>query len=217
MRFIAFATTVAALALSGAAHAQNLFVNGDFSAGNTGFTTDYLNFTTPDLPEGYLGVGTNPTAFHSAFTTFGDHTSGAGNMAVYNGAPIPGQVVWSQTVNGLTAGTDYYFSSWLSTVYPDNPANLQFLVNGQAIGSVFNAPASVGTWSNFYAGWNAVGTSATFTIVNQNTIGTGNDFAIDDLALSTSAPGGNNVTAPEPGTLALLALPMLGVFARRRF
>ena len=89
MRFNAFAATAAVLLLSGAAHAQNLFTNGDFSAGNTGFATDYNYFTTADMGEGVFGVGANPTGFHSAFTTFGDHTSGAGNMAVYNGAPSP--------------------------------------------------------------------------------------------------------------------------------
>jgi hypothetical protein len=211
-----FVLAAGLLALSSSAHAQNLFTNGDFEAGNTGFSTPYSYFTAPDMPEGVYGVGTNPNTFHSAFTSFGDHTSGAGNMMVLNGASVPGQSVWSQTITGLTSGTDYYFGTWLSSVYPVNPANLQFLVDGDLISTTFDAPATTGSWVGYFSQWTATGTSATFTIINQNTNAGGNDFALDDITLSTSAPGGTNVTAPEPSTLALLALPIIGFLRRRK-
>ncbi len=211
-----FVLAVGLLALTSNAHAQNLFTNGNFESGNTGFTTAYSYFTVADMPEGIYGVGTNPTTFHSAFTTFGDHTSGIGNMMVLNGASIPNQTVWSQTVSGLSVGTEYYFSSWLASVYPDNPATLQFFVDGNLIGTTFDAPATTGTWVGNYARWTSVGTSATFTILNQNTNAGGNDFALDDIGLTTSNPGGSDVTAPEPSTLALLALPVFGFLRRRK-
>jgi hypothetical protein len=214
-----FVLAAGLLAFTSAAHAQNLFTNGDFEAGNTGFSTAYSYFTAPDMPEGVYGVGGNPNTFHSAFTTFNDHTfnaEGVGNMMVVNGSPIANQVVWSQTVSGLTSGTDYYFGTWLSSVFPDNPASLQFLVDGNLISTTFDAPSLTGTWVGYFSQWTATGTSATFTILNQNLNLGGNDFALDDITLSTSAPGGTSVTAPEPGTLALLAMPILGFLRRRK-
>ena len=46
-----------------AAGAANLLVNGDFSLGNTGFTSDYV-FTSDTQPEGTYCVDTNPHNCH---------------------------------------------------------------------------------------------------------------------------------------------------------
>jgi hypothetical protein len=67
--------------------AGNLLVNGDFSSGNTGFTSGYTHvpdgvFTAP----GDYGVITNPaTAFTNGFASFGDHTTGTGLMMFGDG------------------------------------------------------------------------------------------------------------------------------------
>ena len=207
----------ALLALAGTANAQNLFVNAEFEDGNVNFTSGYTYDVADLLTAGYYGVGTNPVPYNGNWTLMGDHTSGSTNMMIINGADVPNVSVWSQTVTGLAPNTDYYFSGWLASVFNTNPAALQFAVDGGSIGSIFNASATVGEWNQWTAVWNSgASTSATFSIVNQNTNAAGNDFALDDLVLSTTNPGGNNTTAPEPGTLALLGVPMLGFLRKRR-
>jgi hypothetical protein len=210
--------TGALLALAGAAQAQNLFTNGDFSGGNVGFTSAYTFNATNLVGAGTYSVGTNPGPFNSPnWTSYGDHTSGTGNMMVVNGADVPGVSVWSQTVSGLTPNTDYFFSTWVASILSANPAELQFSVNGNPFGSIFTASPIEGQWNQWTATWNSgSSTSATFSLLNQNTNFFGNDFTLDDFSLTTQDPGGTNISAPEPGTLALFAMPLLGFLKRRR-
>jgi hypothetical protein len=81
---------------SSVSFAQNLVTNGDFSAGNTSFTTGYILDCTVG---GYIGeqrycVGTNPNAVHGAWAACGDHTTGTGNMLIFNGTSTPNVNVW---------------------------------------------------------------------------------------------------------------------------
>jgi len=66
-----------------------LVVNGDFSQGNTGFSSSYTSCTqccnTCLWPDATYAVGNNPQWYHSVF--YGtDHTTGTGNMMIVNGA-----------------------------------------------------------------------------------------------------------------------------------
>ncbi|MHB8637682.1 MAG: hypothetical protein ACYC96_14540 [Fimbriimonadaceae bacterium] len=54
---------------------RNLIVNGDFSAGDKGFKSDYA-FRAFVGPEGSYDVGVDPHAHHSGGETMGDHTTG---------------------------------------------------------------------------------------------------------------------------------------------
>ncbi|MBK9191155.1 MAG: hypothetical protein IPM77_06365 [Crocinitomicaceae bacterium] len=120
---------------------SNLIINGDFSSGNTGFSSDYT-FTNPtNTGEAQYNVIPNPSAYNGGFSACGDHTTGSGNMMVINGSNVLGASVWCQTV-AVTPNTDYLFSAWLASVFPVNPAMLQFTINGIAIGSSLNASAT---------------------------------------------------------------------------
>lgn len=68
--------------------AQNFVYNGDFSLGNTGFTSQYIDTNGPGSlwPEGYYSVVSNPNSVHPNFAAFGDHTTSTGLMMVINGA-----------------------------------------------------------------------------------------------------------------------------------
>jgi gliding motility-associated-like protein len=80
-------------------------------------------------------------------------------------------------------GANYAFSTWLTSVNPNNPARLQFSINGTRLGGIFTAEETVCDWRQFYAVWNAASTTeAEICIVNQNTNPQGNDFALDDFA-----------------------------------
>ncbi len=119
--------------------------------------------------------------------------------------------VWEETGLTVLPNTDYLFSAWLASVYPANPAQLVFSVNGVRIGSPFGASSTPGVWEQFSTVLNsAAGTSMRLDIVNLNTESGGNDFALDDIDL-TPRP------IPEPVSLLLLgpALAGLGLIKRR--
>jgi gliding motility-associated-like protein len=157
----------------------NLVVNGDFSAGNAGFTSDYVN-AQPNTTEGQYRVTNNPPSWNPGLTNCPDHTGGGGNMMAVNGSPIVNARIWSQTV-AVTPNTNYAFSTWVQSLFAVNPANLKFSINNIIIGNNIQAGA-VCNWIRFGTTWNSgPATSAVITIVNNNTVAAGNDFAIDDI------------------------------------
>jgi gliding motility-associated-like protein len=159
---------------------SNLIFNGDFTFGNVGFTSAYT-YTTNLWPEATYYIGINPQLYHTGFSPCVDHTTGNGNMMIVNGSGTPNAVIWQQTVP-VAPNTDYQFSTWLTSVHPSSPAQLQFFVNNVQIGPVFTASPVVCVWNNFFNTWNSgTSTTAVISIRNQNTSLAGNDFAIDDI------------------------------------
>jgi gliding motility-associated-like protein len=162
---------------------NNLILNGDFNNGNTGFTSQY-NFAVTNITEGEYFVGVSPTAWNASLSNCGDHTSGNSNMLLVNGAPIPDINVWKETIT-VTPNTNYAFSTWVQALYPPNPAQLSFSINGSALGNLITASLPTCTWTQFYTTWNSGNiTSATISIVNKNTEIQGNDFALDDISFA---------------------------------
>ncbi|MBS1581018.1 MAG: gliding motility-associated C-terminal domain-containing protein [Bacteroidetes bacterium] len=166
---------------------ENAVVNGDFSEGAAGFTSDYVPGTggTWGLlsAEGTYAVTTNAQNVHNNFSPCNDH-SGSGNMLVVNGAATAGATIWCQTVP-VTPNTDYAFSTWLSSVTPSNPAVLQFTIDGVLLGTPFTASGTTCDWQEFHVTWNSgASTSVQLCITNQNTAEDGNDFALDEITLS---------------------------------
>lgn len=163
----------------------NLIVNGDFSGGNSGFTTQYTYM--PDLPgsttelwnEGTYSVGPNPNNVHTNFDPCTDH-SGGGNMMIVNGAASLAQV-WCQTVT-VMPNTTYIFQAFAASVENSSPAILQFSINGGLIGSTVSLSTNTCIWEEFYETWDSgSNTSVQICITNQNTEPSGNDFALDDI------------------------------------
>ncbi len=170
---------------------DNIIENGDFSAGNAGFISDYDDAIGLGLGgawgplslEGTYAVTNDPSSVHTNFIGCGDHTSGTGNMMVVNGSGVANLPVWCQTVTVDPALT-YQFSAWVTSVVANNPAVLQFSINDNLLGSPFEAEFTTCEWTNFFEIWEANGaTSAEICIVNQNTGVAGNDFALDDIEL----------------------------------
>lgn len=183
----------------------NLITNGDFSSGNTGFFSSYAVGTGGPYGilslEGTYAVGNDPTALHIDFPPFGDHTSGTGNMMIINGDPSPSASIWCQTVP-VSPNSMYNFSTWVATCVAANTnavAQLQFSINGKLIGNVFSPPLAAGQWAQFNTTWNSGNTtSATICITNQNTILTGNDFAIDDVFFQSICKSSDTVKVVVP-------------------
>lgn len=162
---------------------SSLILNGDFSQGNAGFTSEY-NFMNNNQAEGQYFVGINPQAWNGGMSPCGDHTTGNGNMMIVNGSPTAGMTAWEQIVT-VTPNTNYAFSTWIQTIGLPNPAQLEFSINGQNVGNLIAANLSVCTWDQFYTTWNSgSNTTATISIVNRDTQLSGNDFALDDISFA---------------------------------
>jgi gliding motility-associated-like protein len=205
-------TTTTTYHITGHYIADNVVTNGNFESGNIGFVTDY-NYSNTVSTYGWgtaiIGdansytINTSSANVHSHFATYPctDHTSGSGQCMFVNGSGTPNTCVWQQTIQ-TTPNTDYIFIAWVATL-SSNPtssgsarASLQFSINGQTIGSVFNSPPQTATWERFYQPWNSGNnTQAIIKIINQNTEeGGGNDFALDDISFSPLLPCDDSVT-----------------------
>ena len=162
----------------------NLITNGDFEAGNTGFTSAYSLAVQDSVglqPEGTYDIVKNPQTRHKDFGICGDHTSGSGKQMVVNGSPSSNTIVWSATVN-VTSGTEYQFSYWVQSVVALNPSKMQLYVNNIAIWNPYTANLNTCDWKQFNYNWNSGSdTVAILTLRNKNVIANGNDFALDDI------------------------------------
>ena len=88
------------------------------------------------------------------------------------------------------------------------------LINGAELGSAFSAPAIAGIWELYEHNWSSgTNTIAVIEIINLSTIGdigSGNDFALDDISFT---PG----TVPIPPALWLFGSGLLGLVSVTRF
>jgi hypothetical protein len=194
-----FASATLTVLLAGSASRANLIVNGDFELGNVGFSSGYTFSPANVYDVSTYDIARNPINDNQYFTSYGDHTSGFGYMMVISGSTDPNVTVWSETVT-VAAGTKYDFSFFGSSCYPSSPARLEVLFNGISLG-IFTLPVSSGTWQGYGASWySGATTSVTIEIIDRNLDFSGNDFALDELALQ----GPNAV--PEPSGFTLLAV-----------
>ena len=162
---------------------NNLIINGDFSQGNTGFSSGY-QYANPNTTEGQYFIGSNPQTWNATLSACADHTGGNGNMMLVNGSPVLNVDVWKQTVT-VTPNTNYAFSTWLQALWTPNPAQLQFSINGKDIGTLITASLPTCTMNRFFTTWNSgSNTSATISIINKNNAIQGNDFALDDISFA---------------------------------
>ena len=189
----------------------NLITNGDFEAGDTGFTTEL----TLGGGLAQYRIATTPKAANSAFINKGDHTSGTGNMMVINGARDTDTIAWSQTVS-VEAGATYEFSAYSITAFNGPLGKLDFVVDGTSIG-MSDTPAFGDDWTESSFSWTAGGTtSVVLTLLDASTEFGGNDYAIDDLSfVKTSGPIGP-APVPLPGGLLLLGTALAGGLALKR-
>lgn len=206
MNYINRLVVVAGVVSAVASASANLLTNGDFESGNTGFSSDYT-FVTSNSTEGQYTVSSTPSSFNGAFFNIPDHTTGSGKYMIVNGATSGSPKLWRQTIT-VTAATSYIFDGFYSTAVAGGPANLQLLINGQAVGSSFTLPNAVGTWMNANQVWNSgASTSATLELVNTNLSTFPNDFYVDDLSFEP---------VPEPGTMTVLGLGIAAILRKRR-
>lgn len=200
-----------AIAIPAVAQADPIILNSGFELGNTGFTSNYT-YQTNLFPDGTYFVDSGSTVHNPNWTQNVTAHSGSQYMLV-NGDQTAGVTVYDQKNIAVLANTQYYFSAWVTALSTPSPAVLQFSINGTAINSPLTISPAVGVWQELFVPWFSGGaTTAEIMLLNANTAFAGNDFGLDDLALSTIRP----TTAPEPLTLSIFGVGVAGIAALRR-
>jgi len=214
---------ISAIAFTSPVHVHaTVIVNGDFELGNSSFFSDYI-YTPgvqpfPGLGGGQYNIVVNPSPFHFAAGSYGDHTSGSGKMLMVNADwNLPNIVVWSQSV-AVEKNTTYEFSTWISTwaIAGDlNVSRIDVRINGLSIGKQ-TAPSDRGAWEKFSALWNSeTSVSANIQIYEVGREigfpGGGNDFSLDDINFHTTSS-----TVPEPSSLVISYLSLVYLVCAKR-
>jgi len=156
-----------------------LFPNSDFSAGNTGFSSDFTASTTL-TSDGNYWIGTNPNTYHGQF--FG---TGNGNfMMVNSGWPSALWNVYCQSVTVCPEQT-YTLSYRVRTISNATPARLQWWINGGPVGPEVNLPAFNAGWQTITQAWTSGAgvTNANLCLRVMSGEGVGNDFGLDDITM----------------------------------
>ncbi|MFN3753916.1 beta strand repeat-containing protein, partial [Flavobacterium sp.] len=165
---------------------RDLIFNGDFSQGNTGFSSDYqyLAVTVPAGTQKTYGIVANSNAWFAGFSSC-TANGGVGNMMVVDGSNLNAgnDSVWCQTV-AVVPGQNYTFSYWIQTVATPNPANIEVLINGISVGTAL-APATACGWVQRSYVWNSgANTTAQICLYDRVITASGNDFALDDISFT---------------------------------
>lgn len=163
---------------------SELVVNGNFSAGNTNFSSNYSYCNTNPSP-GCYRVASNSSGWFPTAPNCGNHTPGGGNFMQIDGGNSF-NTVWYQTVT-VTPNTLYNFSAYICSINevntPTPVGKIQFLVNGAGISPVFSANVGPCNWKQVSVVWNSgSNTSVTIGILNIEWSGAGNDYGIDDIS-----------------------------------
>ena len=200
-------------------------VGFDIACGNAAIRTDMSLASLGDDPERNRQTAAktqldihllqadngNAQSCHPSFVAVTPH--GGQLMMTLNGATSAGVEVWNSGPITVVNGGLYNFSAWATSVYPNDPANLEFLINGVSIGTL-QLTSGTPDWSQFSQNWFANTTSATLSIIDLDLGFDGNDFAIDDISFD---PIRIPNQVPEPMTLALIGAGLAGLgFGRRR-
>jgi hypothetical protein len=225
--------TLAVLATAGAAMAGgdnrpaanapgNLVVNGDLSAGFSGFSTDY---TTADqfasgysqYPETQVEIARNSadTRPDGAWGAFVGPEEGQ-NFLMINGATtyLSGTTLrnfWDEIVH-LAPNTTYKLAFDVANAYPVSPPTVVLTLNGQTVAgqSVF-AGGGQGDWATEVFTFNSgAGGDTTVGLADSNLEASGNDFAATNFSLGAAVP------EPATWSMMILGAAMIGFAARRR-
>lgn len=170
---------------------SNLIVNGDFSQGNSNFSTDYQFITNAGqggVQRAY-GIVSSANSWFQFFPPCTSNAPSGGNMMVVDGSTsnAGNDKVWGQTVTVLPNKT-YTFSYWLQTIATPNQALIEVKINGTSIGTALAPNTNCQTTQHTYQ-WNSgSNTTAQIEFFDRIFASNGNDFSLDDISFVENSP-----------------------------
>lgn len=187
----------------------NLIVNGNFSSGNSGYTSDYF-YTSPNSGTGQIFIGKDPETWNPDFcNACGDHTTGTGNFLMVNASLVSDSRVWYKNVI-VTKNTNYVFSFWIFSGTTSNHPSIDVKINNKPIGNYTRTSIQAGNWTNVIFNWNSENeNSAAISITSTNfSTAEGNDFGIDDISFYSRTVVIDSVTIDVKDAIGkLIAIP----------
>jgi gliding motility-associated-like protein len=176
---------------SSSSSSPNLIVNGDFSQGNSNFSTDYQFITNAGQSgvQRAYGIVSSANSWFQFFPSCISNAPSGGNMMVVDGSSsnAGNDKVWGQTVTVLPNKT-YTFSYWLQTIATPNQALIEIKINGTTLGTALAPNTNCQTTQYTYQ-WNSgSNTTAQIEIFDRVFIANGNDFSLDDISLVENIP-----------------------------
>ncbi len=203
-------TTCPAPTLCSNAQGSNKFPNGTFGSGaslngaalpNGETTYGYSQLASGSPDDGFYAIANTTdyngsTAGGNVFNTWTlttDHTGDANGYMMIVNASYDQDVVTEKIVSGLCPNKTYQFSAFVKNIMPNRSTstsyitpNLTFLIDGVGVYTTGNIVDS--NWNNVGFTFKSTGTSAKFSIRNNNPGGSGNDWAIDDIYVGVCVP-----------------------------
>ena len=199
MRFLLLGFSLILVATS---FAQNLVNNGNFSSGNTGFTTSYTYSTGNSannsvFSEGKYWVGAQASQVHPDFSSGYDKTSGnsGGKYFIANGGPDTTQTIWQSDVIYVSEyDFTFRFEAYLTTLVSlaasleYAPPKLYFEIGNGSSWTPLGGEATIST-STAPGSWVRVSTDGKISLPgsyyvrlrNNQSLNRGNDFGLDDI------------------------------------
>lgn len=211
----------------------DLVTNGDFSKGNVEFSSPYA-YTPAGNDDDQYFVGKDASAWYAQFTRFADHTGDAAGLMFLGNGPFNGGLAYESNPFEVALGAALDISLWYTSLgCVQVPSGLPCISNKigntefvfalkfgdvlYELGTGATDNGAPGRWDRFaLSGFTPLaGGQATLAVLTkglrdvrpdivESTDWSGNDFAIDDVAVRVQQPA-----VPEPGTVLLV----LGGFA----
>lgn len=165
--------------------------------------TSYHYHNNNNIDNGYYTVHTTD---NTGILT--DHTTGAGNMMLVNGTSQK-DILYRKRLTNLLTGQPYKLTFWVANINTTAPVMPDLLAglagtDGVVISSFSTGPVTPGNWTEYTFTFNAPGNTADIFLQNNANGSSGNDLALDDIAIIPMAGvlPSNTLTPATPGICA---------------
>ena len=203
------------------------FESGSLNPGTSNLllkTCDVNSPTSSLLAEGTYAINSNSANCHKLWANVA--AQGGSNFMVVNGSTAVGNV-YQQTVTGVLPSVASTFSGYVTGLYRQAPAGLEFRVydgvgtGGTLLGTIqfntgINPPPENPLWAKKSVNFTPISSTVTVQVLNVTTFADGNDFGLDTLDITPIIGGAIINSTPEPSTMLLAGAMLLCMGIQRR-